>query len=404
VSLNSTLDGRAVETLKIADGRSHVAQNGAHYADGSLLPPNILDSSTLRAIQHVATALQANASKCSGFGTSLLPPREPGGDGRPQPIALLLPPQAETPGTALPCIICTGTCSSGLAACSLGAIGAGLGCGVWGWLCVAVTLAACAIVFQACELMCYVPGGGCCPVNCGWPGGCCLQGHTCRDPQTHRCCAVICGTGCCNEGDTCFTNRLGVSDCCPRGQQTCPGPRGAQCCERNQACNGITGDCCSEGTEVCGSAGCCPAGTCNNNPTAPACCPGGFGQPGGPCGAGTSRGCCPPGQTCNPMTNTCCTGQPCGAIGCCPAGTCNNNLSAPACCPGAFGQPGGPCDGPGATAQHCCPPMQVCVQTAEFVEQCCPAPGPGLVISYHACSDNRCCTHSCDARGLCGKN
>ena len=205
--------------------------------------------------------------------------------------------------------------------------------------------------------------------------------------------------GCCNEGDTCFTNMLGASDCCALGRQKCPPGEGqpGQCCKQDQVCNGITGDCCGAGTELCGSAGCCATGTCNNNPRAPACCPGRVDEPGGRCGVGSSLGCCPREQTCNPTTGTCCTGQPCGAIGCCEPGHCNGFL----CCPGAFGQPEGPCNGIGVTPQHCCPPGQICVN-AEFIAQpagCCPDLVPR--IQYHGCFDNHCCQHPCDSSGRC---
>jgi len=48
----------------------------------------------------------------------------------------------------------------------------------------------------------------------------------------------------------------------------------------------------------------------------------------------------PPEETCNPMTNTCCKGQPCGTIGRCEPGPCSTFLTHMPAARGALGQPG----------------------------------------------------------------
>jgi len=397
VSMNGSYDGRALETLSVADGRSQIERNGMHYADGTRLDPDLPDR-TLAVIQDAMTALQANARTCSEQPVA---PQsgEPQPDAGSRHVELLSPPQNEMPGTAWPCIVCNAGCSTVFVGCVVAAFVAAAGCTIWYGGCLAFGLAACSIVYTGCKIFCIAPGQACCPVDCGWPS-CCLQGHVCVDSNSHTCCAIACGTGCCTQGDTCFVNALGAKDCCPTGQDIC----GVQCCGRGQVCNAVTGKCCAVGAEPCGAAGCCPVGACNDNPTTPMCCPGLVGQAGGRCGPPNSLFCCPPGENCNDTTQTCCTGQPCGVIGCCEPGHCNAFPDAYACCPGALGQPEGPCNGIGATAQHCCPPMQVCVNS-EFIQQpggCCPAPTGGARINYHACIGNRCCRGPCDpTTGLC---
>jgi len=321
----------------------------------------------------------------------------------------------------------TGDCAECWAKC----IGEGTACAgaVTGtcWLtligapaCYLAGYAACIYVEIDCDIDCYRNGGGCCPVMChdNYPASvCCLDGESCMDPDTGRCCGPgekpcggkyccegteecindivqggveccepqnICGDylkTCCDPTDSCITD---LHLCCPAGHPPCTD----KCCDSGQQCINNDLVCCDVGN-ICNDRCCADEEDCH----AGVCC-----KPENKCGSvccdDLASGCIPELSLCcgfdqDACGNTCCPiGESCvGGTACCP----DARICGDVCCDEGHG-----CD----PQTDLCTPCPNPTDTPCLVGGCCPV---GKV-----CSDKEglCCDpgeiYCCKGPGGCG--
>jgi hypothetical protein len=410
-SFEGTIDGRAFTAIGIPS-----SMNAVRFADGNQPPQITTDASINGAVKALWNQARALLASCRSSGVST--PRTP--------FRADAAPMISRGGAVATCDADCRSCNQGGWYEPQGAYAGNLGpscddcgnncvntankySGVTDWetytnpVSFAYAMIAYNAIYAVCWTGCHVPGGGCCPVSCGYPN-CCGSGAVCFNGGGNLCCpspSIVCNNVCCAAG---------VTSCAADGFCGCPPTMnqcGNECCTSLQACCG--GKCCAPGATQCCGDSCCPAGTgsCCGNICCPTgssvccgknlCCPNGSSCCGGQCCPGGApcinnvccaspstvcgKTCCPPFSKC--VNGTCCATVVCGNV-CCPAGqTCvdprSGTCSSSTCPPGTS-----LCRGAGEK-NHCCPPNTACC-----FSQCCP-PGQTCCGPGRLCVPNGQC-------------
>jgi hypothetical protein len=257
------------------------------------------------------------------------------------------------------CDACHTSCDEDYAKCSADAAG--------DWFCppcIIPAFIACAAYDVACHLGCYLPGNGCCPVQCGGAlDNCCGYGTICV-PGLNTCCPpdqAVCRGACCDLGVKscgpdgycgCYDGQSACGKfCCDAGETCC----GEQCCGAGKTCCGTgcctpgycrNGECCEPPNHMCGTTCCAPLNSCCNGVCCAGSCINGQCCPQGKvCG----RVCCGPTQNCLDPNNSVCGVHQCGRLA--PCRNMVNGQFVITCCPYGVNCCNGACCAPG---MQCC--------------------------------------------------